>query len=326
MEQTIIIVFLIGFTLTIIIVGGNAKREENNELNELLDNTSLISLDNKTSLLIYELSKWINNCKRCSNNQFYISDGNIQQLKIVCNSCNSYTTLKANNTFYSIEVIETLVNHFNEIVELIQKYELDKKVASYKIDGYSEKAFEIYSSLENEYFVFKRLKKQINYGPSISMLIINSEGSKIDEAKRKLETKKIGKLKTKRDALPESVINEWNYKKITTGKKGLIIKNWAKKSNLKCIDGSKCGGIKFKEIENSKITFGHIIPQSWSKEYPHLLTSIHHPDNLYLTCQSCNSSLSSGFPDDELKKRISGKEGTIGDWLRNHIEELKNEV
>jgi hypothetical protein len=36
----------------------------------------------------------------------------------------------------------------------MQKYELDKKVASYKIDGYSEKAFEIYSSLENEYFVF----------------------------------------------------------------------------------------------------------------------------------------------------------------------------
>ena len=29
-----------------------------------------------------------------------------------------------------------------------------------------------------------------------------------------------------------------------------------------------------------------------------------HPDNLYLTCQSCNSSLSYKFPNEELKKKV----------------------
>ena len=156
------------------------------------------------------------------------------------------------------------------------------------------------------------------------MLKVYSDGSKLDEAKKRLQTKKIGKLETKRVPLPEKVVEEWNYKRVTSGKKGDIIKKWAKNSGLQCIDGGKCGSIEFSALENSKITFGHIIPQSWGKEYPHLLSSIHHPDNLYLTCQSCNSSLNSGFPDDELKKRISGKEGTIGDWLRNHLDDLNS--
>lgn len=298
--------------------------EDNIKIKSIRNDSMLFDLDSKTTELLKELSQWINNCKRCSNNEFHIGEGNTQQLKIVCSSCNSYSTLKRNNTFYSVDVIEELVNHFIEITDLISKESLDANVASYKASGICEKYFALYDSLENEYFYFKKFKKHVTYARSISMLKVYSDGSKLDEAKKRLQTKKIGKLETKRVPLPEKVVEEWNYKRVTSGKKGDIIKKWAKNSGLKCIDGSKCGSVEFSTLENSKITFGHIIPQSWGKEYPHLLSSIHHPDNLYLTCQSCNSSLNSGFPDDELKKRISGKEGTIGDWLRNHLDDLNS--
>lgn len=179
-------------------------------------------------------------------------------------------------------------------------------------------------SLENKYFSYKQLKKKIRYGQDISQLRVFSEGSRLDEALKRLETKKVDGLETKREKLSSKVVREWNYKRITTGNKGLTIKYWAKKSGLKCIDGSKCGGVKFSQLDNSEITFGHIIPQSWGKEYPHMLETIHHPDNLYLTCKSCNSSLNSGFPDPELKSKISKEYGTIGDWLRNHLTELQS--
>ena len=46
------------------------------------------------------------------------------------------------------------------------------------------------------------------------------------------------------------------------------------------------------------------------------------PDNLYLTCDKCNSSLSNNFPDLKLRKEIS-KRGTIGDWLRKAEENIR---
>jgi len=46
-------------------------------------------------------------------------------------------------------------------------------------------------------------------------------------------------------------------------------------------------------------------------------------DNLYLTCQSCNSSLGDKFPNALLRKEIE-KRGTIGDWLRKYEKILRD--
>ena len=47
------------------------------------------------------------------------------------------------------------------------------------------------------------------------------------------------------------------------------------------------------------------------------------PDNLYLTCNKCNSSLSDKFPDIKLRNNIV-KYGTIGDWLRSDIDAIRD--
>tara|TARA_B110001452_G_scaffold221081_1_gene193504 strand:- start:754 stop:1122 length:369 start_codon:yes stop_codon:yes gene_type:complete len=116
--------------------------------------------------------------------------------------------------------------------------------------------------------------------------------------------------------LNEDIEKEWSYKRITTGKKGDLIKRWARSTDLKCPYGSKCGGVKFSRLDNTEINFGHIMAQSYAKKFPHFSDKVHHPDNLYLSCRSCNISLSDSFPYKELKDRIRDENGTIGDWIR----------
>jgi len=54
------------------------------------------------------------------------------------------------------------------------------------------------------------------------------------------------------------------------------------------------------------------------------LDNVNHPDNLYLTCKSCNSSLGDAFPDKTFRDNIVAPEfGTIGDWLRKNEEEIR---
>lgn|GEM_PF-3051943 len=60
--------------------------------------------------------------------------------------------------------------------------------------------------------------------------------------------------------------------------------------------------------------FGHMISQRWAQSFSYLLNSKHHPDNVYLTCNNCNSELGDNFPDAQLRGEIE-KRGTIGDWL-----------
>ena len=55
-----------------------------------------------------------------------------------------------------------------------------------------------------------------------------------------------------------------------------------------------------------------------------LLDKKDHPDNLYLSCQRCNASLSDNFPDTELRNEIETR-GTIGDWLRGHVESIREQ-
>jgi len=130
-----------------------------------------------------------------------------------------------------------------------------------------------------------------------------------------------------RTDLEDTKALEWSYDKLSTpGKtsKGTKIKKWAQKNNKKCLDGRKCNNILFKDLKTSEIAFGHVISQKWCDAFGFLRRKKHHPDNLYLTCNKCNSSLSDNFPGSKLQKTISNEEGTIGDWLRNSEEDINN--
>lgn len=301
-------------------INSSQEREKNFDLIEKTLKPKLSVNDTQLKEELIKLSKWINNCNKCNHNQFSIHQSSNTKLTYRCNYCNSKKTLKYENTFYTIEPIPTISKLFNEIISVFNEHDLIRTI----INGYGgyEPIKDYVDGLNHNYFVINHYKKHTKWEPNIGYLTFQSEGSELDRVSNEIQRKKIGKLSPNRKQLDKKIINEWNYKSINTGKKGLLIKNWAKKSGLKCIDGTKCGGVKFESLENREITFGHIIPQSWATEYPHMFETIHHPDNLYLTCKSCNSSLNSDFPDKELKKKISGKEGTIGDWLRTHITDI----
>ena len=306
-------------------ISGNLDKEKNKELIENILFPSLVKLDNEIKIQIDEFSKWVISCEKCNFRSFKIKNIEETRLTFTCEKCDHNKTLKCDNTFYQITSIPKLFNLFSEITELMNQYNLPLKYIESKRDGFEwNKPFEhLLDSLNYSYFTFKFYNKHTKWIPDVGNLTFNSDGSEMERVIEKLEKKKIEKLSSNRIDLDEKIIREWGYKKITTGKKGIIIKNWAKKSGLKCIDGSKCGGAPFNDLPNNEITFGHIVPQSWGVEYPYMIKTIHHPDNLYLCCKSCNASLNSNFPSTELKNKISKREGTIGDWLRTHIEEFE---
>jgi hypothetical protein len=118
-----------------------------------------------------------------------------------------------------------------------------------------------------------------------------------------------------RASLSDLLAREWAYERINNSPKGRQIKKWAKKTGKTC-PGNRCNHAPFDSLGFSQIAYGHIIPQDWARSFTYILDKKDHPDNLYLTCKSCNSSLSNNFPDTTLRKEIY-KRGTIGDWLRN---------
>ena len=117
-----------------------------------------------------------------------------------------------------------------------------------------------------------------------------------------------------RTPLQVSLAREFSFPRINSSAKGKSIKRWAKKRGLSC-PGTLCNHVKFDSLPLNQIAFGHIISQEWIRSFTFLLNNKDHPDNLYLTCQRCNSSLGENFPDRRLKEQIE-KMGTIGDWLR----------
>ena len=86
--------------------------------------------------------------------------------------------------------------------------------------------------------------------------------------------------------------------------------------------GESCNHSLFDSLNLNQIAFGHIIPQDWAHSFTYILDKKNHPDNLYLTCNKCNSSLSNNFPGLKLRKEIN-KRGTIGDWLRKAEENTR---
>jgi hypothetical protein len=128
-----------------------------------------------------------------------------------------------------------------------------------------------------------------------------------------------------RTELMPGLAREWSFDKINSSQKGRQLKRWAQRAGLSC-PGQHCRGGQhhlFRDMELRDITFGHIIPQKWAKSFTYLLPSYHHPDNLYLTCNRCNSSLNDAFPDPGLRGELL-KNGTVGDMLRNNEKEIRD--
>ena len=139
----------------------------------------------------------------------------------------------------------------------------------------------------------------------------------------------------RRTPLDEKIARAWSYDKLQTSKLGNSVKHWAKRTGKKCPQCDK----KFDTFSsNTEIAFGHIVSQDWAKSFTFLLKIVNHPDNLYLTCQPCNASLGNRFPDFKNWRKISGSNetlrdkiekydtemgGTIGDWIRNHANDIE---
>tara|TARA_Y100000589_G_C27117629_1_gene614976 strand:- start:85 stop:1230 length:1146 start_codon:yes stop_codon:yes gene_type:complete len=122
-----------------------------------------------------------------------------------------------------------------------------------------------------------------------------------------------------RRELPDSLSREWSYDKVNSSNKGKQLKRWSKNTGKKC--PGECNR-EFIDISNSDIAFGHIVSQNWCKSFTYLLDKVNHPDNLYLTCKKCNSSLGDKFPDVTLRNKIISY-GTIGDWLRKNLTSIR---
>ena len=80
--------------------------------------------------------------------------------------------------------------------------------------------------------------------------------------------------------------------------------------------GDKCSSKFFKDLNKKNIHIGHRISQNWNSQN-FGVADVHHPYNLYLTCNICNISLSDKYPT-EIDKLIN-KLGTIGDWLMSDL-------
>ncbi len=145
--------------------------------------------------------------------------------------------------------------------------------------------------------------------------------NKIDQIFARDESNLVIKV---RSELDEKIAREFSYIQIKDSKKGKKIKKWAQNTSRKC-PGTLCKGAAFSNMKFSQIAFGHIVSQEWSRSFPHIQGKVNHPDNLYLTCNKCNSSLLDYFPDKILRDKIIVN-GTIGDWLRTNLTNIRNTI
>lgn len=121
-----------------------------------------------------------------------------------------------------------------------------------------------------------------------------------------------------RPTLSDNISLEFSYEHIKSSPKGVAIKKWAQDSGKKC---PACN-IAFSKLSLPKIHFGHILSQSWCSSFGFLQDRVHNPDNLYLSCDKCNISLSKDFPNLKLRELIAST-GTVGDWIRLHENEIR---
>lgn len=181
----------------------------------------------------------------------------------------------------------------------------------------------------NWVFVVCPVKVISNSGTTISeinnpltlQLITRSEASEIIAQYKGLSSNKL--ILKFRPELRQSLAAEFSYEHVKSSKKGRAIKLWAQNS------GRKCPGCNdpFSNISLSDLTFGHIISQDWGGSFNFLADKVHDPDNMYLTCRGCNSSLNKYFPDRELQTKIASPlHGTIGDWIRDFEKPIRAKI
>ena len=117
-----------------------------------------------------------------------------------------------------------------------------------------------------------------------------------------------------RPALKPSIASEWNYP--ITGKRRKMIEKYIEENVVTC--SHVCGDTS-EECQTSlhkNLHIGHIFSQKWCNTYLIFQESKNHPDNLYLSCKSCNSTLSEGCPSKEMLRSINKNQLTIGDLIR----------
>ena len=335
------IIILVLWIIGVIINAGHQSNKRANLLKQINEfDVKLKSLEDNIKSKITELSKWVYACKKCQNDGFMVSSINQNKASILCLECHKTYELKVNNAFYSIDCIRELSNYCSRLELMLNKDKLIEELMEYLRFDYQFKGnyapkndarYVVYNyffnKLETNYLSLKYWSSKKEFALLKSPLkatMFKSDGSLMDEIENRKSRVKMGKLNPNRPALAKTLEKEWNYKSITRGKKSNIIKTWAKNTNQRCPDGRKCGGVYFKELLNSDIAYGHILSQDFAKTFPHHHEQVHHPDNLYLTCKSCNSSLGGNNANKELINRIKNESGTIGDWLRNYINEIKS--
>ena len=310
-----------------------AQFERANETKSNIDyakklKTELEPMEEELSQIIFNLSKYVNNCKHCSHNTFSFYNISPEIITYDCCSCSKRFKLKHYNDYLEIKEIpelnELINNKIKNTLDPIMKKSLKYVESMYFTYAYAPEAKPFYDLLFDlkfdHYFPF-HIKSRKEYGMQwhYSSIKFTSDGRLMDKHNQELYKKKIDKkINSVREPISRDIVIEWSYLKVTKGEKKDTIKNWAKESELKCPDGSKCGNIMFSKLEAKDIAFGHLIPQDFAKEFPHYKEIIHHPDNLYLTCKSCNSSLGGNPPDTVLRQRILIN-GTIGDWIREKV-------
>ena len=119
-----------------------------------------------------------------------------------------------------------------------------------------------------------------------------------------------------RPPLAEHLRLGWSYNKLIQDKeKRKKIIGYAIDNSIRC-PGDKCNKAYFKDLKNSNIHIGHRISQNWNSQNTGI-ADVHHPYNLYLSCGTCNISLSEKYPT-EIDKLINTM-GTIGDWLNKDL-------
>jgi hypothetical protein len=124
-----------------------------------------------------------------------------------------------------------------------------------------------------------------------------------------------------RPPFPEHLRLGWSYLKIKQDKqKRKKIIDYAIKNSFRC-PGEKCNNIFLKDLKFSEIHIGHRISQNWNSKNSGV-ADVHHPYNLYLSCNKCNTSLSEKYPT-EIDELIN-KTGTIGDWLIKDLLDTKS--
>ena len=108
----------------------------------------------------------------------------------------------------------------------------------------------------------------------------------------------------------------WSFDKISKDrKKRTLILDYAKRNNFRC-PGDKCAHVPFRDLAPRQIHFGHRISQKWNSSNAGV-ADVHHPYNLYLSCDKCNVSLGAKYPTEI--DRLIDDTGTIGDWLMRDL-------